>query len=88
MRLRRDFLVRGVASAAALGLGDRAAAEERLLHALVVRDSQLVGVLSFRDVAVADDLADHRPGNRAAEEAGEAAATTTPVAAARAAGSG
>jgi len=32
---------------------------ERLLHALVVRDERLVGVLSFRDVAVADDLADH-----------------------------
>jgi len=32
---------------------------ERLLHALVVRGEQLVGVLSFRDVAVADDLADH-----------------------------
>ncbi len=34
-------------------------ARKRLLHALVVRDERLVGVLSFRDVAVADDLADH-----------------------------
>ncbi len=34
-------------------------ARERLLHALLVREERLVGVLSLRDVAVEDDLADH-----------------------------
>lgn len=34
-------------------------ARERLLHAMLVRDGRLVGVLSFRDVALEDDLEEH-----------------------------
>ena len=34
-------------------------ARERLLHALCVRGGRLVGVLSFRDVALEDDLEEH-----------------------------
>lgn len=34
-------------------------AHERMLHALCVRDERLVGVLSFRDVALEEDLEEH-----------------------------
>jgi CBS domain-containing protein len=34
-------------------------ARERLLHAMLVRGGRLVGVLSFRDVALEDDLEEH-----------------------------